>query len=383
MKSYPRIERSMVVPAGLIVLGIMVACGDSGSQKSHEGTLNGLEDSGAGPVVFQPSNLPADICNTATTTDLTVPAGQSVSMNTDQDCDRVIPQGPGLQDICVRIYSTIKIAGTYVANEGSRAGAIVATKSFTLESGGELALTWPGEALGVEPRPGADARGNGTKGSSGATGGGGGGQMTSAGAPGGNSGGAGGPQYGDPTGRQLIGGGYGGAGGPAARPTSPLAIPGAPGAAMQIVACGDLASAGTINATGSDGGHGDYSPEWAGGGAGGGAGGMILIEAAKVTASGGKILARGGNGGPGGPVVWGGSVLLYGGSGGRGGTGASPPTAGENGQTSQPPMPPNQSSGAGGGGGAVGRILINVPQGTSPVLTGVEIDPPAIIGITH
>ncbi|WP_394841018.1 hypothetical protein LZC95_28575 [Pendulispora brunnea] len=417
------IKGRLVVPAGLIVVGIMVACRGSDSQKAQEGPLNGLEDSGradvrqpdaaapdaeqldcappdagpdartdaaqdapteppdSGPVVFRPSNLPAGICDTATSKELVVAANETAGIDPDRDCDLVIPQGPDLQEICVRIYSTVKIAGRYLANGGRRAAAIVATKSFTLESSGKIDMVHPGPNILIWS-PGADLRGSGSKGS-GVSGGGGGGQVTSPGARGGSSGGAGGPQYGDPTSRQLIGGGFGGYGGESARPQQDPVPPGGPGAAMQFVSCGEMTVAGTMDASGSGGAVGNYAPEYGGGGAGGGAGGMILIEATKVTASGGKILARGGQGGAGGAVLYGVDILLYGGAGGQGGTGASPPTEGENAKVTHDPMPPGKYSGAGGGGGAVGRILINVPRGTSPVLTGVEIDPPAVIGTTN
>ncbi|WP_394834436.1 hypothetical protein LVJ94_48845 [Pendulispora rubella] len=286
--------------------------------------------------VLTPSNLPANICDTPGTKDF---AGGQLPVQ----CDAVIPQNGG-PDIC--LFKFANVSGDISASDPNEVIAVVATNSMQLGS------YWVPQALRAfgesNPKPALG----------GYCGGGGAGHGTAA------AGSSGGVAYGSETASPLLPGASGayalsveGSGGESSY--------GGPGAsAVQFVSCGTLSITGSITADGSDGYNG--GTPGARGGGGGGSGGTILIEALRVSATASSVLrANGGNGGGG---------LGY--SGGAGGTATSPPgpaTCGED----QPGTYPPYTTG-GGGGGAVGRIRINVAQGTQPELLGSMSPAPSI-----
>ena len=168
----------------------------------------------------------------------------------------------------------------------------------------------------------------------------------------------GGTTYGDVTITTLVGGSGGGAGNSMSATTS--AHGGGGGGALQLVANGDIAVTGTINAGGCGGAPGTAGP---GGGGGGGAGGTLLLEAPVVVLTGSIAVNGGGGGGGGGGGSAGGNGALglanalggdsLQGHGGPGGAGDLPTgTAGQG----------NVQYGGGGGGG-VGRIRLETRTG--------------------
>jgi hypothetical protein len=169
----------------------------------------------------------------------------------------------------------------------------------------------------------------------------------------------GGAIYGDATIATLVGGSGGGAGN--AMSSNLSARGGGGGGALQLVANGDIAVTGTINAGGCGGAAGAAGP---GGGGGGGAGGTLLLEAPTVVITGSMAVNGGGGGGGGvdgtagatgalGPAnALGGDSLQ--GHGGSGGAGDLP--TGTNGQ--------GNMQYCGGGGGGVGRIRLETRTGT-------------------
>ncbi|WP_394830155.1 hypothetical protein LVJ94_26975 [Pendulispora rubella] len=81
-----------------------------------------------------PSNLPADICDTPGTSDLTVEAGTSKYLfpGVADTCDARIPQEPPLLPICIRKFANVTIAGQLLVESQNVAVAIVATDTFTV-----------------------------------------------------------------------------------------------------------------------------------------------------------------------------------------------------------------------------------------------------------
>ncbi|WP_394833866.1 hypothetical protein [Pendulispora rubella] len=320
------------------------------------------------------SNLPADICSTPGTKDFNVAAGTSAMLGDEVPCDAIVSQGDGLHDICVYKFSKVTVAG-FLALQGAsrpdpfsspppstRAVAIVATTSFTVEGAGAIHAQGDGERNGAGAPDGSGGGGYLT--GSGA------GHVTE-GAPGGR-GGAPGAAYGPTSGAQLVGGSGGGEGHDG---FDRGGEGGRGGGAVQIASCGTLHLAGSIAASGGDGwSGGSKSGAGASGGGGGGSGGTVVVEAAEVTGS-GRLSAIGGNGGLGGCVVGPGGTFDGCGPAGAGGTGARAPQAGGPGTVTGS----GYAGGDGGGGGSIGRVVINVAAscGGTPAITS---DPPATIG---
>jgi len=347
---------------GLLAL---VACSSQEGDVAEHGAALSQDCPTAPAPRLTPSNLPANICDTPGASALDVPDGPYVYLDGNVPCDAVVAQANGLPNICVRKFSNVSIHGGWKVGGGAPAGhvlAIVATGSFTLDANGTID-TQP-------PQPQGPGFPNGTgAGQNGALGGGGGGAgyvtAGAAGAGASSDGGAAGSAYGPTTGTQLVPGSRGGDG----VGKYGLAGPGGwGGGALQLVACGTMNLSGSVSTKGTAGSSGADHTMMGDSGAGGGSGGTLLVEAAAVTGSGGRLLSVGGNGGDGGCAYSGGLAAITAGSGGAGGTGSSPP---------QPGTSVSNCSG-GGGGGSVGRILIDVPQGT-PV-PAIASDPPATLG---
>lgn len=219
----------------------------------------------------------------------------------------------------------------------------------------------PGGFSGGTLRNGGGGPGGGGGGGAGSTGAGGGG---AGGADNGGTGGAqtqpiaGGPPNGDVGITMLVGGSGGGAGN--AMSLNASAHGGGGGGALQLVANGDIAITGSINAGGCGGAPGVAGP---GGGGGGGAGGSLLFEAPTIVAT-APIAANGGGGGGGGASGTqgvagglGGNVASGGMSlqGGGGAGGALDMAAGSPGE--------GMIQNNGGGGGSVGRIRFETRTG--------------------
>ncbi|WP_394849334.1 hypothetical protein LZC95_18035 [Pendulispora brunnea] len=320
-------------------LCVLAACSsqDDGSEQDDTALQRAEQTLGAR---LTPSNLPANTCDTPGKGNFNVPAGgDAVVLDTDAACDALVPQADGLPTICVRKFANVTIDGV-VTLKGARALALVATRSMQLRGfiHGEDGANAP-QPQGQPPAP------------SSWNGGGGGGHVTPGGGGGGGT--AGGAAFGPTTGAALV---------PGSSST------GRGGGAVQVVSCGTLDLSGQISVEGMIGAPGITRPPFPGGATGGASAGTIVVEAARVTNSGnGRLVATGGNGGC--------AELGVDPCGcGLGGNGTRPPTDGI--------MPPGFSTG-GGGGGAAGRIVINVPRGTT--VPALASDPPAFIGVigTH
>lgn len=336
--------------------------------------------------VLEPTNLPADTCDTGGGDDVTLPATTpSVAFDTDNAaaCDAVISQaGP---EICVVRANTFTIeSGVTVEVSGSRALAIVTSTAMTIDG------VIDASAALSEPGPGAVDVGDGTSGNASIHGGGGAGHGV-AGAAGGIGpvanpvAGSAGSAYNTAEISPLQGGSSGGRG-----------RGGGGGGAVQLVSCGTLTLNGTVHVGGGGGrgGQGVVVEDPFQGGGGGGSGGAVLIEAAVVDGSNAVLAANGGGGGAGGlagddvqegpdgadgadatagdQIAPGATPVFWEGGGGSGGAGATAATTGQN--------PSAFGAGAGGGGGAVGRIRINVRPGTTPDLTTPTTSPAASAG---
>ena len=297
-------------------------------------------------AAWVPANLPADVCNATGGTDLNVAAGQNSTITPEDPCDALVAQPDGLPSICVRKFANVNVAGTLSSwSSTTRVLALVATGDLTIASGG---------AVRVGTNDGGDPRGVGG-GPGGPGGGSGGAGRIGAGAAGGSQGGQGGSAFGPTEGTQLVSGAMGGGGG-----TIWDGYGGGAGGAIQLVACHQLALAGTVDVRGQNGsaGRDGYEPHMSipGGGGGGGSGGSVVLDAPSITAAcGAQLVATGGAGGRGGHAP---EQNQVGGAGGGGGTGA---------QTPEPGGQPTGGTlaGGGGGGGAVGRIVLHLPNGAS------------------
>lgn len=269
---------------------------------------------------------------------------------------------------------------------------VVGTRPLIIYAASEIQLMSTLDASAQGPTAGSGARSGGagfglmgTHAGTYADGGGGGGSFGTQGNVGGNAteggvtgtGGVRGLVYGDPQLTFLEGGSSGGPGLPL---TCVGPVAGAGGGAIQLSAP-TIAITGVIDAGGGGGGGGITCPGNVGSAGGGGSGGAIYVQAFALSGS-GTLAANGGAGGSG--SNWGGSVGAYrigergqdatlganaasGGAaqptdGGRGGDGAAaaPPQAG----ASVTSVYPN----GGGGGGGHGRIVIDVPDGTTITL---------------
>jgi hypothetical protein len=357
-----------------------------------------------------PANLRPDICQVTASLDH-VFAGE-IELNTDDDCDEVVTQQPGVPEICVHIFAHILVAeGATVRARGKRALALVATETLRID--GTLSVSAIGATSGAGsvlagPGIGAAARAPaGAVGLASAAGGGGGGHATR-GAPGGAAtercdrttcsvvAGAGGVAYGDATLAPLIGGAAGGRNG--AGTITRRDAPGGGGGALQLVACGQLMLGATavLEANGGGGGGGVPAAGAAlndgaglGAGAGGGSGGVILIQARTATLSAAARLVANGGGGGGASSGTGQAGQLRAGQPGddgqrnadkaRGGLTADDARSGGSGGTREPPeagLAAGRLQAAGGGGGAAGRIRIELGSGP-PKLDGLVVSPGA------
>lgn len=144
-----------------------------------------------------------------------------------------------------------------------------------------------------------------------------------------------------------------------------VALGGAGGGAVYLIAGEEIAQTGTINASGSGGQGGPTR----GGGGGGGSGGVIVLDAPTIAVS-GYLIARGGGGGSGGSDtnpgfrgheatdtvsdVKGGMMQTVGSGSGLGWPGCGAPTGTTGGTNSAG----TAGAGGGGGGGACGFILV-------------------------
>lgn len=377
----------------------IVTCGADGTATSSISCDLGCDGSTGAPRcnVLQPSNLASTTCDTAAATDLTVANGVT-TIDTGSNCDSVVTQTGG-PAICVRAFSTISIAqGAKLRAVGTRALALVATSTFTLDGTIDASADQPTASLGAVAGPGAPLAdgaggngGNGTSDNSDVAGGGAG--AGTAGAAGSNTvalgaGGAAGAATGNPTLSPLIAGSSGGRNG-ALTGSNRGAVGGLGGGGLQLVACKTLAIGATavVDASGSGGagGPGSTSLTASGAGGGGGSGGGVLIEAAVVSIAGivaanagaggggglrgangsttGAAGSPGADGAPGTTAATGGDGPAESGAGGAGGALASAPVVGE--------VPATSTGAAGGGGGAAGRIRINVRAGTTALITGM------------
>lgn len=385
----------------------IVICGIDGTPTSSTACDLGCDASGGTPRcnVLQPTNLASTTCDAPATMALTIATGVT-TIDTGGNCDSLITQTGG-PAICVRAYSTISIAqGARLRAVGTRALALVATSTFTLDGTIDASADGPNGTAAAVAGPGAPlAAGAGGNGGDGTTdnsaiAGGGAGAGT-VGAAGSSTvtgaGGTAGATTGNPTLSPLIAGSSGGRNG-AQTGGNRGAAGGLGGGGLQLVACKTLVIGTTavIDAGGSGGagGPGSTSLTASGAGGGGGSGGGVLIEAASVSIA-GTIAANGGAGGGGGlrgagvattgapgtagadgaagtVVAAGGDGPLESGAGGAGGVLTVAPAVGE--------APTASTGAAGGGGGAVGRIRINVRTGTTPTITGT-ISPAPSAGV--
>jgi len=175
-----------------------------------------------------PSNLPADFCDAVVAGDLIVGAGTVMSINTDSDCDAVLPQSSG-PDLCVVSRNSIAVAATgLIKANGSRALVLTAQQGFTLA--GEINAA----ATGITSGAGSGDFGTGGAAGSTSVGGGGAGHRDTGGKGGDASpqtGGSGGTSYAPTSFVPLLGGS---AGGPGAG--MPAAAGGGAGGALKLVA---------------------------------------------------------------------------------------------------------------------------------------------------
>ena len=322
----------------------------------------------AAAAEIAPSNLPVMLCRDSIAGDVAITS--TAQIDTDSGCTDSIGQSAG-PDLCVIRYHSLTVApGATLTLVGSRAAVLTAQTDMLI--GGTLLVTAGGSL------------GSGNNGFPAAGGGGGGGSTS--GSPGGTafqspgSGGLGGAPVSNVTLVPLWGGSRGGSGGGGGG-----AAGGSGGGALELVACGTLTVAGTINAGGA-GGSGGQPISGPIGGGGGGAGGGILLEGDNVMIT-GEINANGGGGGGGGTTSAaglagsaGGDSLLAAAGGPAAGSSAGHGGSGGNGLTS--PLPggnaSSSSGAAGGGGGAPGAVRINAC--TSMSSDASLISPPATAG---
>jgi hypothetical protein len=420
-------------PNALVCRGqVSIQCSADGQLASNTPCTHGCDAvSGAClPTRLLPANLPAETCDAQPDDDAELSG--NTSLDTDANCTSVQQQAGDAPEICVVRHRDVHVlAGALITVSGSRALALVATRSLRIDGVISVAAhggnAGPG-ALSTGPGVGhaATVRASGAVDIPANAGGGGGGHAAKGGAGGGvpascNSdmscavAGVGGAAYGDEQLVPLSGGSLGGKNSAVAT-SSRQAIAGGGGGAIQLVSCGDLAIGGQaiVDASGGGGGGGFPSSTDAmnaspGAGAGGGSGGAILIEALRVMLEPGAILVANGGGGGGGARAWTSSGSGQGGGMGMGagmGTPAVPGMAGQDGRRSSVAALGGQSGGlgaapggaggtanppaaggaatqveaaAGGGGGAAGRIRVNSQSGSAD-LTGLVVSPRATAG---
>jgi hypothetical protein len=271
--------------------------------------------------------LPALLCSSAATHDLTVSANTALDTDTGaltpggEAVFTTVTQGSGQPDLAIFAYDEITIsAGATLTVTGRRALVLLACNKVVIA--GKLDVSsrcttsppntvcdvagpggfagGPKGGAGLGPCPGGVGQGVLTShlNSTGSGGGGYGGQGGAGGSHAGLTVGAGGGICGLET-LVPLAGGSGGAGqvfiageGPAGDAPG---LGGGGGGAVQISSAVSIEVSGTIKAAGGGGGTTGN-----GGGAGGGAGGAVLLEAPSVTIAGTAVLAANGGGGAGG-----------------------------------------------------------------------------------
>ncbi len=397
----------------------MATCGANGTYNPSEMCMYGCSNGACEAPLLVPSNLDANTCSISTTTDLEVAASGTRTINTDgSECTSVKTQ-MGAPSICVMVRRNVTFgAGSIVTVTGSRALALVATGSMTLNG------VIDGSANGPVGGPGSMTMGPGVGGTATAmtidgentpaSAGGGGGGHRQVGASGGSSTcavacttpGAGGGVLSSEEVKPLRSGARGGWNS-AIDGTPRRGAPGGGGGALQFVSCNAMAiGAGAVIDVGGGGGQGGRpgtANSIPGGGAGGGSGGAILIEAQTTTiTSGARFFANGGGGGGGASMNTGMAAPGEAGAdgedaprarlcavGGEPGLGpVSTSKAGGNGgcvissggpseATPGEPGVADLFSAAGGGGGGIGRIRIN--NTTGAVSGGIGLSSPVPI----
>jgi PEGA domain len=315
---------------------------------------------------LEPSNIfvVGGLCSRTEDQDLRIPAGQQMTLITDQ-CALRRPQKSGSAFICPFLVHdlVIEAGGTLTTTGGYTPVVILATGSIrvdgTLDVSARRFTGGPGGGSDTNPTefrfgPGVPSFFD---------------HFTGAGAGYAGTGGsgwdgAGGAAYGSGDLSPLFGGS---AGSPGEGVDGFTSHAGAGGGAVQLSACGSttVGQSGVINAAGGGGQGGVQYP------AGGGSGGSILLEAPDVTIA-GTVAANGGGGG--------GMGLGAGPGDGQDGRASADPAAGGPGTAPGgvggfAPVQNGGSSVGGGGGGAAGRIRINTRSGTSPNLAGATISP--------
>ena len=359
-------------------------CGADGLVASTEacalGCLDAVEGGAARCEHITPVWIPSACDAPATQASLDLASTTSLDSDLDATCTGgVIPQPSG-PAICVVRYGSIRV-GADVSVTGARAIAFVADRE--LEVSGLLDVSANGSTSGAGHEPissGSAPTANGGGGGAGfkQVGGFGGGDEF------GNGSGVGGAIV-DPLGTHFAGGSAStrGSGG-TPRPGS-----GGGGGALLLVSClATVTVSGTIDAGGGGGGGGtDTSTLIAGttlvGGAGGGAGGYVVVQAVQVAVT-GSLYANGGGGGGGcstdNCVGARGQDAAAGAAGGVGGLGAGTGTSGGAGGIGTTSPQNGTSDGTsisrGGGGGATGRLQVYVPDGVTPQLTPINVQPP-------
>lgn len=333
-----------------------------------------------------PSNLPAEFCDAVVAGDLIVGAGTLMNINTDADCDSVLPQSSG-PDLCLVSRNSVAVAATGIIQaSGSRALVLTAQQGFTLA--GEIRAA----ATGITPGPGSGDFGDGGTAGSNSVGGGGAGHRDEGGKGGDASaltGAPGGASYSPTSFVPLLGGSAGGPG-----VGMPAASGGGGGGALQLVACQQFVLTGSATA-GGGGGRGGAGVDAAAvtlplGGAGGGSGGTILIEGDDVSIF-GQACANGGAGGGGGtkatspihPGISGqpGTDALCAASAASGGAAASPAgSGGSGGAADLTPGPGAPSNGGGGGGGGGSAGTLGVRSCSSQTISGAVLTPSPVLG---
>jgi hypothetical protein len=382
----------------------LVTCDASGGIAEARFCELGCAD--AACAILEPTNLPADVCESPAGEDFIIGAAQVRFIDTDTDprCEVVAQGGSQSPQICMIRGDLVQIArGGSIRAGGSRALALVAHETLILD--GVIDLS----AAGPVPGPGTPT------GNLGEGEGGGGGDETDPPNQGGGGGGHGG-NGGDGSSFQQVGGGGGGGAAFGNAEISPLrggapgggngtaaadprhAEGGGGGGALQLVACGErVISSGDgpfpsaliigehafLNAGGGggDGGGGSAAAISPGGGGGGGSGGAVLIEAPSVAVL-GVVAANGGGGGGGGARGDGATEGAAGQAGAdglasaaqaAGGVGADGSDGGDGGSGQGAEPGATGANAGGGGGGAAGRIRINTR--TDPLLSDGILSP--------
>jgi hypothetical protein len=351
----------------------MYGCSDAA------GGCNACEDVGmcGPPTHIVPRYLPTACDDIVGGNDLIVAPSMTIDSSVDANCNGgVVAQGSH-PSLCVLRYRSIVVpAGRLLKFTGSRAVALVADDSLTIDGvvdvSADIGVAGPGARVVIS---GTQASG-GNAGQSGAG-------FQTAGGNGGNgpgaTGGIGGAAVADPVFESYL------EGGTTAACVNNLDGSGFGGGAVTLISCrGQVAISGTVDA-GGGGGPGAFNdllntPQSA---CGGGSGGHIVVQGVRVTVSGG-VFANGGGGGAG---FQGGSPGMRGEDGSRdsvipgyGGTGLNGAGFGGNGASNLLPIGGNGQAPTGGGtggagGGGFGFVQIFTPFSVTPIIAGAAMSP--------